>query len=196
MPRSLPATLAGLGALGALTDQVLRRMEDDYARGDELQPGTVAAMYGTYAAHTTAFAWAARRRVWPVPVPRRAAIAAGAVTAVAGAGTMAAGMGRFDSAAQLSGTDTGSLHDHGIYRHSRNPQYLGAVVGLGGIALATRSGLAAILTAGVFATYRRWIPSEERVLRRTFGDDYDNYAATVARWWGRSTRDDKDHSHG
>ena len=108
---------------------------------------------------------------------------------------MIAGMSRFDSAAQLSGTDTGTLHERGIYRYSRNPQYLGAVVGLAGISLATRSGLAALLTAGVLATYRRWIPSEERVLQRTF-DDYDRYAANVPRWFGRPVPDDKDLSHG
>lgn len=170
-------------------------MEDDYARGDALQPCTVAAMYGTYAAHSATFAWAAGRRVWPVPLPHRAAVIAGVVTVVAGAGTMTAGMVRFDSAAQLSGTDTGSLHERGIYRYSRNPQYLGAVVGLGGIALATRSGLAALLTAGVLTTYRRWISSEERVLHQIFGHDYDNYAATVARWWGRTTPHDKGQTH-
>ena len=191
MKHSLP-TLVGIAGLGSVTHVVLGRMERDYARGEELQPGTVAAMYGTYAAHTAAFAWAAIRRPWPLPLPRRPAILAGVLTATGGAAVMAAGMIRFDSTAQLSGTDTGTLHDRGIYRYSRNPQYLGAVVGLGGVAYATRSGLAALLTAGVFATYRRWIPSEERVLRQAFGDDYDRYAATVHRWWGRSIHDDKD----
>lgn len=195
MKHSLP-TLVGIAGLGSVTHVVLGRMERDYARGEELQPGTVAAMYGTYAAHTAAFAWAAIRRPWPLPLPRRPAILAGVLTATGGAAVMAAGMIRFDSTAQLSGTDTGTLHDRGIYRYSRNPQYLGAVVGLGGVAYATRSGLAALLTVGVFATYRRWIPSEERVLRQAFGDDYDRYAATVHRWWGRSTHDDKDHPDG
>lgn len=189
MNTSMPTITAGLAALGASTHRVLRRMEADYARGDELQPGTVAAMYGTYAAHTAALAWAATRRPWPLPLPRRPAILAGALTATGGAAVMAAGMGRFDSAAQLSGTETGTLHDRGIYRYSRNPQYLGAVVALAGITTATRSGLAALLTAGVLATYRRWIPNEERVLHRTFGDDYDRYAATVHRWFGRTSPD-------
>jgi len=195
MQPSLP-TLAGIAGLGPVTHTVLRRMEADYARGEELQPGTVAAMYGTYAAHTAAFAWAATHRSWPLPLPRRPAIFAGALTATGGAAVMAAGMVRFDSTAQLSGTDTGTLHDRGIYRYSRNPQYLGAVVALAGITTATRSGLAALLTAGVLATYRRWIPNEEKVLHRTFGDDYDRYSATVHRWFGRTTHGTKEPTDG
>lgn len=186
MKPSLP-TFAGIADLGSVTHTVLRRMEADYARGGELQPGTVAAMYATYAAHTAAFTWAATRRPWPLPLPRQPAIITGALTATGGAAVMAAGMGRFDSTAQLSGTETGTLHDRGIYRYSRNPPYLGAVITLAGISIATRSGLAVLLTAGVLATYRRWIPSEERVLHRTFGGDYDRYAATVRRWFGRMT---------
>ena len=187
--RSLPAIRTGLGALCTLTDRVLRRMENDYARGEELQPGTVAAMYGTYAAHTAAFALATTRQAWPLPLRRRAARTAGTVAALAGAGIMTAGMRRFDSAAQLSGTETGTLHERGIYRYSRNPQYLGAVVSLGGVALATRSGLAALLTAGVFATYRRWIPSEERVLRQAFGDGpVDSYLKLKHEDWDAHQR--------
>lgn len=196
MNTSPPTIAAGLVVLGATTNRVLRRMEADYARGEQLQPRTVAAMYGTYAAHTAAFAWAATRRPWPLPLPRRPAIITGALTATGGAAVMAAGMGRFDSTAQLSGTDTGTLHDRGIYRYSRNPQYLGAVVMLAGLTTATRSGLAALLTTGVLATYRRWIPNEEKVLHRTFGDDYDRYAATVHRRFGRTTHDTKDHPDG
>lgn len=168
-------------------------MEADYAHRGELRPGTAVAMYATY---TAAFAWAATRRTWPLAISRRPAVIAGAVTATGGAAVLVAGMARFDSASQLSGTDTGNLHDRGIYRYSRNPQYLGAVATLAGIATATRSGLAAVLTAGVLATYQRWIPSEERVLARTFGDDYDRYAATVHRWFGRSTHDTEERSDG
>ncbi len=196
MTQSVPTIAAGLGALGALTHRVLGRMETDYAEAEKLEPGTVAAMYGTYAAHTAAFAWAAKQRAWHIPLPHRIAILTGGAAAAGGAAVMAAGMGRFDSTAQLSGTDTGTLHHRGIYRYSRNPQYLGGVVMLGGIALATRSGLAMLLTAGVFATYRRWIPSEERVLRRAFGDDYERYTATVHRWLGPSTPEEHDDSPG
>ena len=54
----------------------------------------------------------------------------------------------------------------------------------------------ALLTAGVLATYRRWIPNEEKVLHRTFGDDYDRYAATVHRWLGRTPHDTKEPTDG
>lgn len=177
----------GVGALTSLSAAVVYRMERDFHHHDALRPSTVAAMYATYAAHLGAFAWAATNRIWPLPLPRRLATVGGGLTVAVGAGVMVAGMARFDSPAQLSGTETGTLHDRGIYRYTRNPQYLGAVLALAGASVVSRSGLAALLTTGVLATYWRWVPNEERVLRRTFGQDYDRYAATVHRWFGRST---------
>jgi protein-S-isoprenylcysteine O-methyltransferase Ste14 len=94
-------------------------------------------------------------------------------------------MGSFDSAAQLSGTDPGTLHSTGVYRATRNPQYLGISIALAGVALATRSAYTALLAAGVAATYRRWIPAEERHLARTFGDTYRRYQTSTHRWLGQ-----------
>lgn len=94
-------------------------------------------------------------------------------------------MGSFDSAAQLSGTETGTLHATGIYRVTRNPQYLGISMALAGVAVATRSAYTSLLAVGVTATYRRWIPVEERHLTRAFGDSYRRYRASSHRWLGQ-----------
>ena len=62
------------------------------------------------------------------------------------------------------------------------------------IAAAFHAG-GALLTAGVLATDRRWT-NEEEVLRGTFGGDYDRYATTVHRWFGRTTHDTKEPTDG
>lgn len=182
-PRSTPLLVAG--GLAAATVPVVRRMEHDYETIDDLRPSTVVAMYATYGAHTVALAWAATRRVWPVPIRTTPAVAVGAGLAAAGTVIAVAGMGSFDSAAQLSGTEPGTLHATGIYRVTRNPQYLGISIALAGVALTSRSAYTALLAAGVTATYGRWIPVEERHLTRTFGDSYRRYRASTHRWLGQ-----------
>ena len=178
------APLVVAGALGAGGAGVLRRMEREYPDEGSLRPSTVTAMYGTYGVYGTAFVWALRRRIWPVPLPRATAQSVGLPVAAAGAVACVAGMSLFDSAAQVSATETGRLHTGGVYRWSRNPQYLGNGLLVSGAAVAGRSGFAGALAASVWLIYRRWIPVEEQHLARHFGDEYTAYASRVRRWFG------------
>ncbi|OLT24104.1 hypothetical protein BJF79_45385 [Actinomadura sp. CNU-125] len=181
-----PALVAG--ALAGVTAAVLRRMQHQYAERDTLTGGTVAAMYATYGAHAAALGWAAVGRVGPVRLPRRAARAVGAVLAAGGAAAAVAGARPFGVGRQLSGIDPGALHTAGVYRYSRNPQYLGLGLAATGVALAARSAFAALLSGGVWWTYRRWIPHEEHHLARLFGQEYLTYRANTARWLGTPAR--------
>lgn len=183
--RAVPVLAAGV--LGAVTTVVLRRMETEYSRQDTLTKPTVAAMYATYTAHAAVLAWAGARRVWPVPLPPRSSGTAGTALALTGAGCALAGARPFGAGAQLSGIDPGTLHATGIYRYSRNPQYLGLVMTSAGVALARRSAAAGLLALGVWLAYRRWIPSEESHLARTFGDRYVTYKSRVPRWLGNQS---------
>jgi protein-S-isoprenylcysteine O-methyltransferase Ste14 len=168
---------------------VLRRMEAEYAETDTLSKPTVAAMYAAYGAHIAALAWSSSRRVWPARLPVGPCRIGGTALAAAGAGIALAGARPFGAGAQISGIVPGSLHATGIYRYSRNPQYLGLGLAATGIALLARSAFAGLLAAGVWAAYQRWIPSEERHLTRIFGKDYRNYEATVPRWLGSAHAD-------
>lgn len=116
------------------------------------------------------------------PSPVRAA---GVTACVAGLGAVAAGMGAFSGARQVTGTDPGDLKDGGVYRYSRNPQYVGFVLAGAGAAVARRSVPAAALTAGYAAICAWWVRVEERSLHRTFGHDYDRYQRRTPRWVGR-----------
>jgi len=82
---------------------------------------------------------------------------------------------------------TGDLYIDGPYAYSRNPQYVGMVVGVSGFALAVDSAL----VAGLAAAHVGWVlllpRAEEPHLRAAFGDAYDRYTARVPRFVGVAT---------
>ena len=78
---------------------------------------------------------------------------------------------------------TSSLVVSGIYKHTRNPMYLGMLLVLLGWA-AFLSNLAALALLPAFVVYlnRFQIVPEERVLVSLFPREYPAYRATVRRW--------------
>ena len=78
---------------------------------------------------------------------------------------------------------TTSIVDTGPYRFTRNPIYLGMVLGLIGLAIGLDS-LWLLLTLVPFAVVIRYgvIAREEAYLERKFGDVYRRYRARVRRW--------------
>jgi len=74
------------------------------------------------------------------------------------------------------------LLTHGLFRRSRNPIYLGAILALAGIALLLGSLLAFIPVIAFWAVLNyRFIPHEEHVLKKTF-KEYAKYCKNVKRW--------------
>ena len=71
----------------------------------------------------------------------------------------------------------------GPYRFTRNPIYLGMMLGLIGLAVALNS-LWLLLTLAPFALVIRYgvVAREEAYLERKFGDVYRHYRARVRRW--------------
>lgn len=163
---------------------LLSRMRRDFRERGSLSRGTASAMWLTYGAHAAATAWALTRRRGQTSTPR--GVAAGGWGAVAaGSALCVAGMSRFANPAEIEGTHHEALTVGGVYRFSRNPQYLGYVIALSGAAIARRSR-AALALAGVAAgMYAVWIPEEEQQLRRRYGQPYIDYTHRVARWWGQ-----------
>jgi protein-S-isoprenylcysteine O-methyltransferase Ste14 len=78
----------------------------------------------------------------------------------------------------------------GPYRFVRNPMYIGAELGLVGVALFYKSWWVAIYSALFFVTILLFVIGyEEPTLRHTFGAEYDAYCRQVNRWLPkRSTR--------
>lgn len=147
------------------------------------------AVYTAYAAHGTVVAAAVRQRRLAVPLPRHAAQVGGAFVAAAGAGLSVAGMRRFGDTAQVSGTRTGDFAAGGVYRYSRNPQYLGALLALAGAGLVARNGLVLLTVIGNGLVFRWWVRVEERHLEQHFGMPCRRYLNTTNRWLGRPVAD-------
>ena len=76
-----------------------------------------------------------------------------------------------------------SLVTHGVYRHTRNPMYLGFLLILLGWAAAT-ANLLAFLFLPAFILYMNefQITPEERALLGIFGDQFKRYCSHVRRW--------------
>lgn len=83
----------------------------------------------------------------------------------------------------LKPADASSLVEIGIYRHTRNPMYLGLVLMLLAWAFALASPMALVgpVLFVIWMTRFQIIP-EERVLSRLFGSQYVAYCARVRRW--------------
>lgn len=76
-----------------------------------------------------------------------------------------------------------ALATDGIYRISRNPMYLGAVLAFLGLAIyLSAPWLLLVLPAMVMALTKLAIEREEAYLRRRFGAAYEAYAARTRRW--------------
>lgn len=80
-------------------------------------------------------------------------------------------------------TESASLIRHGLYRWTRNPMYLGAVLLVSGVALLLGS-VTPLLVAVVFFVILQesFICHEERLLEQRFGEEYRNYRRSVRRW--------------
>lgn len=144
-------------------------------------------MYATYTTHAAATAaLLVKGRGGRGTSRARAATLGGYALAVTGAALGVAGMCRFADTAHISGMADEWLATGGVYSWSRNPQYLGYVAALGGLAWARRSLPAAALAVGAAGAFAWWVRVEERHLSRVFGVPYRRYCARTSRWLGRS----------
>lgn len=72
----------------------------------------------------------------------------------------------------------------GPYRYVRNPMYLSAVLALAGAALFWDAwSLLVYVMLFLLATHLFVVLYEEPILRRSFGQKYEDYCRRVGRWW-------------
>lgn len=113
----------------------------------------------------------------------------GAMLALAGLMLCLTGIGSFRSLAKVLCLDTGKLALTGLYRWSRNPQYVGWILFLLGFALNDWSWgcLVALLIESV--SLHLLVLIEEAHLRRVFGEPYIEFCRKVPRYfsWRSST---------
>src|SRR5688500_4616230 len=111
---------------------------------------------------------------------------AGAALIVAGVLIMATCILRFvtEGKGTISPIDpTKKLIVRGLYRYSRNPMYVGAMLILIGETIFWWSAALALYAAVVFIAFNVFIIlHEEPRLRREFGPEYESYLHEVGRW--------------
>ncbi len=76
----------------------------------------------------------------------------------------------------------------GIYAYTRNPMYLGHQIFLAGLALSTRSPLAALLFVGHIPWFNARAAEDEASLQTLFGEPYERYREAVPRWLSSPAR--------
>lgn len=119
------------------------------------------------------------------PLPKRTVVATS--LAAVGTGVALAGVVSFRRAKTtvnpLQPEAASALVMSGIYRLTRNPMYLGALIVLIGWAVFLANALA-LLVAAIFVLYlnRFQITPEEKALAARFGSEFAAYCTKVRRW--------------
>lgn len=81
----------------------------------------------------------------------------------------------------------GELRTGGLYRYSRNPQYVGYIAATVGFPLVTGAPLAIPLAAIYLVWWLVFPLAEEPWLHAEYGDEYEHYVASVPRFVGWRT---------
>ena len=177
--------VAGAGLFIVSGGWALSRARREFEERGRLGWKTFLGAFLAYVGHAAATLWAAWSSTWTIPIDPRVALSTGGLIAVAGAILYMAARIEFRSFRRTWGLENDRLVTTGIYRFSRNPQTLGAVLFLAGASLAGRSMVAALLVTLLWVASLIWLPVEEKALERLFGDQYRCYRNTVPRTVGR-----------
>jgi len=171
------AVLVGLAAWCGV------RIRGEYETRRHLTLTTVALVWVMYSLHFGLVAVAATHSIWPLSLPAWCA-AAGGLLVVGGTGIYLAAAVEFRSLKRMSGMDASRLVTTGIYRWSRNPQNVGWTLFLVGVGILRFSGMALLLAALFWIGFRVYLPLEERLLERLYGDAFREYRARTHRYIG------------
>ena len=162
----------------------LGRAKHELDKRGRITAQTFIAAFVAYVGHAGITLLASWQSAWLLPVPRSVALLTGGLLAVVGATLYTAGRLRFGSFRLTWGLDTSRLVTTGIYRFSRNPQTVGSLLFLTGAGLVGRSGIALLLATVPALASLIWLPIEEGILERRFGDEYRRYRDRTPRYLG------------
>lgn len=185
----VPVILAA--ALVAASLVAVRAVLRDYRVRRSLHWDAVAGIYLSYALHAAFVAACARWHVLELSVVPLVCAIGGLVLAGAGFLLFVAGAVSFGSIRRMSGlsSDADALVTGGAYRFSRNPQNVGWILFLFGVALAGRSLLAIGTVLGFAVLYHVYVRRvEEPYLRRVYGESFARYLDATPRYLGVQRR--------
>ena len=176
--------IPGLALLFALGGVVSRRLTREYRSRRDVGVKTVSLIWALTGLHFGLVMMAAAWSTWHVSLPAPLVRGGGVVLVGAGGAMCLAAAYAFRSLRQLNFLEHTRLVTGGIYRWSRNPQFVGWILVLTGLGLLRESGMVLFLAALAWVSYRLHLPTEEAHLRRVFGDAYEAYARRTHRFFG------------
>ncbi len=175
------------GILVVLGLYVFLKTKRTYDSGKALPVGISFGWWVLDAVHFFLVVSSSLYTVWPIPIDNAVALTGGSVMLGIGVVVMLAGMIEFRSMRRISGLDNSELVTTGIYRWSRNPQYLGWFLVLSGISIIGGSWLALLYTMIGIILFHFYITRiEEPYLERIFGEKYLSYQSKTPRYIGLS----------
>lgn len=119
-------------------------------------------------------------------LPRPASLVVGGALALVGAVVFGYSV-RVMDAEETSGGTPETLYTEGPYARSRNPQYVGIIIGITGFALLVNA-VSVVVLAALHVCWVVLLPfAEEPWLREQFGEEYDRYRERVPRFIGLRT---------
>lgn len=184
MDLSVQILVAAMLLNGALSILFGRLAKQSFAKNGRLTPFLATwsgiAMHG-HALMTFAIAWINRGSLFLPPIW---ITLAGLSVLILGAYIIVLGRKAYGDQSRVYGLKEDSLIISGIYKRSRNPQYLGYGLMFLGAAIASGSGLACLFTA-VFAlmVHLGITKIEEPHLLRIFGTSFLDYKGHVSRYF-------------
>jgi protein-S-isoprenylcysteine O-methyltransferase Ste14 len=180
---------AGLGILVVLGLYVVLKTKRTYDQGKTLSLGLSVGWWILDTAYSLLVISSSLYNLWPLPVDEAITLMSGLASLIAGTTLTSAGIIEFRSLRRVSGMEISKLVTTGIYRWSRNPQFLGLYLALLGVSLLGRSGYALLLTIiAVIWCHYYIVKVEEPYLERIFGEGYMAYKSRTPRYIGLPRR--------
>jgi len=175
----------GTGIWTVLGLYVLYMTKRAYDKGKTLPVSLSIGWWIMDAAWTIPVALSSMYSLLPLQIEEAIALMSGLASFGVGVFLTSAGIIEFRSLRKVSGMEASKLITTGIYRWSRNPQFLGFYLALLGMALLGRSGYAVLLT-GIAIIYCHYyiVKAEEPYLERIFGKEYVTYKSRTPRYLG------------
>ena len=145
------------------------------------------AVWTFYGLHFGLVALAALHSTWHISLPAPLTLGGGLVLVAAGTVIYLSAIYVFGIKRQ-SGLDTTRLVTEGIFRWSRNPFFLSWVLVLLGLGLIRGSAMVFLLALFFWVSYRLYLPLEEELLGRLYGQAYEAYRRRTHRYFGPPRR--------
>ena len=175
----------GAGIATAFGLLILCKTKKVYERGEPFPLSLSVGWWVLDTAWTGLVASSSFYNLWRLPADEALAWIAGLALLLVGTFLTLAGMMEFRSLRKVSGMEASNLVTTGVYRWSRNPQFLGFYLALLGISLLGRSGFALLLTViAVIYCHYYIVKMEEPYLERIFGKEYVTYKSRTPRYIG------------